>query len=77
MDLDTFINTCWNTVKPYILMNAAEYKPPSDLKEETTDKPEEWDQETEGRFLYFKLMKKLVRVLFTVKINNMFHKTEI
>lgn len=60
VDLETFINSCWNTVKPYILMSAAEYKPPTDLKEEnseSTDKPEEWDQESEGRFSYFKLIK--------------------
>lgn len=54
VDLESFINNCWNTVKPYILMNAAEYKPPiNDSKKdesEFTEKRDDWYQKKEGKF---------------------------
>lgn len=38
VDFEEFVNNCWSTVKPYILMSAGEYKPPSDdSKEEATE----------------------------------------
>lgn len=56
VDLESFINNCWNTVKQYILMDAAEYRPPiNDSKQdrsESTEKGDDWDQEKEGKFSY-------------------------
>lgn len=64
VDFEEFFNNCWSIVKPYILMNAAEYKPATDLKEDATeagdlqDDGEEQEDESKGSF-YFVIYKEI------------------
>lgn len=55
VDLDSFINNCWNIIKPYLMIDSRIFKPPSTETEDTADQAlhmheeEEQEHDEEGK----------------------------